>query len=331
MEKSEFLELLKRYLHNRATPEEQEFLLSYYNLFDLEPEVIALLDNKQKEEIRERMQKEIWKNIALSEKPENKLVFFTRTRMARMAAAAVILLISTAVLLHFTGKKSPEAVQVVKAVERTEHRLIRLPDGSTVIVNKGSRLNYPSSFDGKNKREVYLEGQAYFDVKHNASKPFIVHTGNLETTVLGTAFNIKAWPADADITVTVTRGKVQVDDNHKLLGVILPNEQITYNKPRESANQKTVENQSYLTWKDQDILFDDVTVADAAELLEERFKVSILFKDEQSRSKRFTTIFHKEESLDQVLVSICEFNNAAYSYNKEKGTVVISSNDKLNN
>lgn len=70
---------------------------------------------------------------------------------------------------------------------------MRLPDGSTVLLNEGSELSYSTSF-GKQAREVTLTGEGYFDVQHNLSKPFKVLTGNVTTTVLGTAFNIKAYP-----------------------------------------------------------------------------------------------------------------------------------------
>lgn len=327
MDKRTFLELLQKYLDGYATPEEQEFLLVYYNLFHSEPDVVALMDGEQKEEIKTRMQKSMWEIIGLQEQSAVKAHPFRSTWFVRITAAAAVLLVCLAGLQYFVDEQPSETMPFARSSEKREHRLIRLPDGSTVIVNNGSKLNYPSTFDEMKKREVYLEGEAYFDIKHSASKPFIVHTGKLETTVLGTAFNIKAWPAETDITVTVTRGKVKVDDHHKLLGVITPNQQITYHKPQESASRKKVDSQAYLTWKDQDLLFDDVTVADAAELLEERFRVSIIFSDEQSRSKRFTTIFYKDESLERVLKSICEFNNAVYRYDKEKSTVVISSKE----
>ena len=78
-----------------------------------------------------------------------------------------------------------------------------------------------------------------------------------------------------------------------------------------------------LDWKKQDLLFDDVTVGEATELLEERFNVTIICNNELIKSQRFTTTFMKDETLDQVLKSICEFNNAVYSYDKEKATVFI--------
>ena len=213
------------------------------------------------------------------------------------------------------------------AVHHKENRVIFLPDGSTVILSPGSKLNYPSSFDGMEKREVFLEGQAFFDIKHNASRPFIVHTGKLATIVLGTAFNIKALPSETEITVTVKRGKVKVSDQDKILGVITPNQQITYNQRKVSSTVKVLDNDSYLDWKEQDLLFDNLTIAEAAKLLEERYKVKITISDQSISSQRFTTTFSKNESFEQILKSICIFNGVVYKYNKEKATAIILINN----
>jgi len=106
-------------------------------------------------------------------------------------------------------------------------RFLQLPDGSTVLLNGDSKLNYDKDF-GVTNREVTLSGEAYFDVRHDRL-PFIVHTGKVRTTVLGTAFNIRAYKDQHDIKVTVTRGKVRVETDRQVLGTIAPNEQIAFN------------------------------------------------------------------------------------------------------
>ncbi len=328
MDKLYFLELLRKYLKGEATNEEQEFLLSYYNLFQYEPDVLALLSKEKKEELKSQMYATIWKNISRREQSYGK-VKTMRKWLVRMSAAAVLFAICATVIIFLPNESSKNQTFAERSIEQKEkqkeNRLVRLPDGSTVIVSAGSKLNYPSSFDGLAKREVYLEGLAYFDIKHNSSKPFIVHTGKLETTVLGTAFNIKAFPADMDIIVTVTRGKVKVSDQNRTLGTITSDQQILFNKENAIATQKMVDSDINIVWKEQDLLFTEVTVAEAAEVLEERFNVKISFSDEKIKSNRFTTTFMKNESLEQVLKIICEFNDAAYQYDKEKATVIIRS------
>jgi len=199
-----------------------------------------------------------------------------------------------------------------------------LPDGSTVILSFGSKLDYPSSFEGLPRREVYLTGQAFFDVRKSTVRSFVVHTGKLTTTVLGTSFNIKAYPGDMDITITVKRGAVKVSDQHKTLGIIRPDQQIVYNKQKANSVQTEVTTDNYLDWKQQDLLFDNLTVEEAAKLLEERFNVKIVISDASIGARHFTTTFPRSESLEEALKSICEFNEAVFKYDKEKAIVTIS-------
>ncbi len=329
MDKSYFLEILHKYQQGYATKEEIQFLLSYYNLFDNEPDVLTLLGEKQKEVLKSDMQAAIWLNIK-SYKHKTKKTRFSNRGMLKIAAAillpiaiaSIVLLLKRQSAVHTNSNL--QSSNILQFNKHKEHQMLHLPDGSTVILSAGSKLNYPSSFDNRIKREVYLEGQAYFDISHDAARPFIVHTGKIETTVLGTAFDIKAWPINEDVIVTVTRGKVRVGDQHKILGIITPNQQITFNKKEAKAIQKTIDIRPHLAWKEQDLFFDDVTVAEATNLLEDRFNVRIYFNDESISSKRFTTTFMKDESLEQVLNSICEFNNASYKYDKVNAKITIS-------
>ena len=210
------------------------------------------------------------------------------------------------------------------SLHQKENRVIFLPDGSTVFLSPGSRLNYPSTFDGLKKREVYLQGQAYFDIKHNATRPFVVHTGKVETTVLGTAFNIKAKQDEKDITVTVTRGKVRVSDPHKTLGVITPQQQIRYNTEKETATLSRVKNNSFLDWKNQDLFIDNLTLTEAAKLLEEQYKIKIIIKDSSIMEQRFTATFPKNEKLEEAVKSISEFNGLSYSIDRENQLLLLN-------
>ena len=324
MDKRYFIGLVHKYLKGTATKEEQQFLNSYYNFFQSEEDVVALLNEEEKNKLKHLMQDAIWKNIADVEQ-EGRKVISIRKWIVRVTAAAVFLGLCGTGLFFLLDKKSKNNNISASVARQKENRIVRLPDGSTVILHAGSTLDYPSSFKGLPQRKVYLQGQAYFDIKSNPSQPFIVHTGKIETTVLGTAFNIKANPGDADITVTVTRGRVKVSDQNSTLGIIVANQQIVYNKQKLVSVQNKVNAETFVTWKEQDLLFDNVTVEEAAAVLEERFNVHIEIKDSIIRSNRFTTSFSKGENLEELLKSICEFNGAVYNYNINKATVIISS------
>ena len=323
MDKNYFIKLLHKYLDGNLTNEEQRFLISYYNLFHNEPDVMEVLNIEEKEELKNDIKSAIWNHISEEEQAVSKIKFINK-RFVKLAAAAVVFIMFLASVFILFNRPSENPQPEPLAVHKKENRVIFLPDGSTVILSAGSKLNYPSSFDGLEKREVFLDGQAFFDIKHNASRPFIVYTGKLKTEVLGTAFDIKAIPGEADITVTVTRGKVKIMDQDKVLGVITPNQQITYSKEKVSAVTKTINIDSLLNWKEQDLRCDNLTVAEAAELLEGRYHVKIIISDQSITSQRFTTIFSKSDSFEQVLKSICVFNGLSYEYNKQNSVVTIS-------
>ena len=320
MHKRYFLNLVRKHLNGKATPEEEQLLINYYNLFEFEPDVIELL-NGEKQQIKEQINEAVKQGIATR----------GRTKTARLikigyisAAAAVIAGFLITYTVFFSQPQKQQQIANLSVSKKSENRLIHLPDGSIAIVMKGSKLTYPSSFDGLKKREVYLEGEAYFDIKHNAAKAFIVHTGKLQTTVLGTAFNVKALKSDKYIVVTVTRGKVSVGDNKKVFGTITPNQQIVFNKAKANSQMKRVDAAEFACWQGQDLLLDDVTMEEASKLLKERFKVDILCADPKLlQVNRFTTTFQHTESLEHILNILCEFNNTTYSYDKENAIVTI--------
>jgi len=322
MDRKYFIWLLQKLNRGEATKEEEQFLISYYNLFQPEEDMTAYLSQEKKELLKNQIRVSIHDNLYLK---ENGGKVRSMSTWRRAAAVAAVLVVVATVVYYVYQAPVEKITYAAKPPEQKQNRFIRLPDGSTVIVSAGSKLNYPSSFDGSVNREVYLEGQAFFDIKHNPAKAFIVHTGKLSTTVLGTAFNIKAMPSEDNITVTVVRGKVRVSSPEKTLGLIEPDEQIVYNKSDNEAVQSVIANKIFLGWKEKDLLFDDVTLGEAAELLEERFKVKIAFSDPLIKDNRFTTTFRQDQKLEQVLKSICEFNSAEFQYDRDKATVMISS------
>ena len=198
------------------------------------------------------------------------------------------------------------------APETNGKRYIRLQDGSTVLLNEGSQLDYPAGF-ANNKREVTLSGEAYFDIRPDAKRPFIVHTGKINTTVLGTAFNIKAYPEQKQITVTVTRGKVKVGDNKKTFGVIVPNESIAVNTEINSFRLERVNADEALTWKKQYLVLDDISLEEAAVLIGNRYHVNISFSKEALENCRISATFLNNENLEQVLTVVTGVVDADYT------------------
>jgi transmembrane sensor len=127
----------------------------------------------------------------------------------RVAAAAIVVLIAGMVFYLHTVKQSPAAPATIVAA-RGSKKFMQLPDGSKLWLNAGSRVVFSNGFTAGN-REMTLEGEAFFDVKHDEQHPFIIHTGRLDVRVLGTTLNVRAYPGDSTMETTLINGKVEID------------------------------------------------------------------------------------------------------------------------
>jgi len=152
MDKSYFLKLLRKYLQGNAKNEECQFLVSYYNLFESEPDVIALLSEEQKEDLKNQMKAAIWQSITAHEQQDKKVKPIYRSWIA----AAVFLVICSAGIAYLFNQSPQQKTTVAQFDQQKEHRLISFPDGSKVIESAGNALNHPSSFDGFDKRDLFI-------------------------------------------------------------------------------------------------------------------------------------------------------------------------------
>jgi len=320
MENAILREILKRYNEGTATNSEIKLLEAYYKSFDLSEEGTIGLEEQEliklKAEIRNNIHTPLLKNV-LDTKNRRR-----SSGWMKFSAAAVLLLVSGLTYLYLRDRTTPienATVHQLQPVEGVLNNFILLSDGSTAFLSAGSKLEVVSNFEQNTVREVVLTGEAYFDVKHNPNKPFIVRTGQLTTKVLGTSFNIKALPNEESIIVTVISGKVQVNKNKEVLTVLLPEEQLVYNVAHKNQAVNKVNVEETVLWKMDDLYCDDITVEQASALISKRYNIEVEVNDKQLKEKRFTTTFVKEESLESVLNSLALFNHATVQLKSEKG------------
>lgn len=306
----------------------EEFIRDPDHASQLEYLMNASWDVQPQEVLPEVSSSRIFKHIVAYDQVSDHPVGFNWKTYLKVAAT-IFLVASAGLLIKYKWAASSSGpVSFVAAETQTrsnvtasdKHQLVKLPDGSTVVLNQNSKIEYPAVF-GKT-REVILTGEGYFDVKHDSEKSFIVHTGKIKTTVLGTAFNIKAYSNEEKVTVTVTRGKVSVQDQKQTLGVITPNQQLVFNKTEEKKVQLNVYALKVIEWQAKDLFFDDMTMEQAARLLEQRFSVKIAFANNAVKNCRFTGTILKAEKIEPVLNLLCSFNSSAYEFNK--GVYMIS-------
>lgn len=305
--------LLARYLEGETSPEENELIERWITENNLPASQWQTMDRPGRDQWLSTVFADIRSSIHQGDPQVIALAPKRRIPWSRMAAAAVMLMVSLAVYLEWPALRNLLHPAQLTALQVPVHekRQITLPDGSQVWVNEGSELRYPQVFSRKT-REVYLSGEAYFDIKHHPDQPFIIHTGNLVTTVLGTAFDIREDKNKHTVEVTVTRGKVSVANGDQLLGILTPNQQISFNSAKNELIKQTVDANTVIAWQQGELHFDDLSFEEAALQLQAQFNVKISFMNPKLKTCRFTGTALKGEKLDKILKVICAFNQATY-------------------
>lgn len=216
-----------------------------------------------------------------------------------VAASAAILIMAAAFLFRDgvrPRQRQAETARHWKVLSNTGSHMQKatLPDSTTVWLTAGSNLFY-DHHESNPQRSVRLEGQAFFDVAHNTERPFVVQTGSLAVTVLGTTFNIEAYPAEENIRVSLVSGKVSVQPSGKKTELLRGGEMLTYTKAGGACKKETLVLNDMQTWTNGQIVFHDISVGDALERLAKYYQLHITYgKGVHLGDQRFSTIFRHE-------------------------------------
>lgn len=310
----ELLRLVELYLNGTATAQERQILEEYYELFDEAWEVTEDLDNTQLHALGLEMKDEINRKLKPKQKETLRL-----HRYFRVAAMIIMLMgVIWLVRIYTLKENTQQAVETaIPAAKEQVNRFFTLSDGTKVVLRGNSQLKISDDFN-QAKRIVTLIGEAYFDVAHNPDSPFIIYTGRVKTTVLGTAFNIKAWPGQKDIIVSVSRGKVRVEDQNKLIAVLTPEKQVTYNTETLVGGEQQVAPTAATAWLQQEVTFDEMTFKDLAVLLSKRHGTQIHFLNPELENCRFTGIFSGTETLEESMHTLSLTSNTRYKILADK-------------
>jgi ferric-dicitrate binding protein FerR (iron transport regulator) len=223
-----------------------------------------------------------------------------------LTRAAAILLLPVLSLLFYTNlshrDRYADNLNTLEVEAPAGSRMhIELGDGTKVWLNQGSKLKYPPRFEGEN-RKVYLTGEAYFEVAHNASVPFIVGTERLEVRATGTAFNVSAYPGDDNIATTLVEGKVILyeRETNSEIKALLPGECLKFIPQKNIYILESMNTGKYIAWKDGRLVFKNERVEDVAKKLARWYNVEVEIANEKVNDFTFTATF-MDETLPQVL------------------------------
>lgn len=241
---------------------------------------------------------------------------FSLWRVAATAAASILLCLASWYTYDYVR---PASMLTVSALAEVMN--VTLPDGTNVTLNRYSTLHYPDRFKD-DTREVSLRGEAYFEVEKDARHPFIVKAEAIDVQVLGTHFNVEAYPGDEEIRTTLLEGSVAVRSSQDKL-ILSPGETAVYNQMTQKLEQATTpESKNEIAWLDGSFRFDNLPLQEITRQLSHAFRTNIRILSPELKEYRIRAHFTGEESLEQIFDLLQSAGN--FTYTQTNGTIIIS-------
>lgn len=298
-------QIIKKGKAAASTPEDRQEMLALFHRpgyeYDLKDHLLNELETAEAgEELTPRLKKlfyRIWIRIENEEKNR----FKNRYLKAGMKIAAALIIGLITGIIATTQLKKEETVYYTAHSPRGSVSEWVLPDSTVIFLNADSRIKY-SAYGKKGIREVFLEGEAWFDVTKNKKNPFVVQTAYYNVHVTGTRFNVKAYESDMEIITTLEEGSVLVrsSENFTLAEDIAlkPGEQLILNKETKEASLKTVKPVYYTSWKDNKLIFINMKLRKLIVLLERKYGVDIEVKNREILDLHFDGTIKNESIIE---------------------------------
>ncbi|MBK1438875.1 DUF4974 domain-containing protein [Parapedobacter sp. ISTM3] len=288
--------LYQKVMEGTASPDEQALVVKWLDQLDAGEG----MDKQTVDEWQERSMSELRK---VTQPP-----MLGRSRKVKFvwaaSAAAVLVCVFTFWLSRPHRPADQAQVQEVTYMTHSttagQRKLLTLADGSRVWLGNVSTIRYPRNFQS-DRRELFLEGQAFFEVRPDSTKPFLVHTTGLDIKVLGTSFNIKSYQGETEQAVTVATGKVSVNAVHDSLGWMLEKgEQVIYHAVDKTGVKQMTDASLAISWKNGELIFRNEPLKGIARQLERWYGVTIEIASPSIANKQLSLSI-KDEPLQRVL------------------------------
>lgn len=330
MEQQRLQILMNKVLEGRASEQEKKELEEWYASFDQQAgNLTEQIAPGERLGLQQKMLASI--TASLDEPaPSSATIPSAATPVSRqrrrvwMAAAAVLVcLLGAFAWYRYAGssRNTPPALAWQQENSGQEKRRLLLPDGSVVWLNTGSILRYqPAAFD--HARDIWLQGEAYFEVKPIPSLGFTVHAGSLVTQVLGTSFHVNTRHGQHQVAVTVASGKVAVSDAAQRVE-LLANEQAVYDAGQGGITRHTVNATGLITWTGGPHVFQGQSFGEVAALLEQQFGIPVRFENKAIAACRITASFDAHVSLAEMLDMLTRINGNTLRQDARTGAFLI--------
>ena len=322
MDKNTFFELAAKILAGEASAAEQKTFNTYLRNKEYRNLYEGLQEAWQKELTYESDEFELERGLRKLRSKINDAANVSARKKARILrlkqplriAAGLLILIGISVFVYrlreYQAPKPPVDMVTITA-QRGERKTVKLPDGSTTTLNAGATIWYPVNFP-EDSREIRLSGEAFFEVTTDTRKPFLVRSGEFETTVLGTSFAINQ--TDQRFFVTVETGRVRVNKVGKPEEIILEKgQQGTFHHANNRFRKSEVATERYIAWKDNILRFDEITIGEAFNKIENWYNVTIQCDSEALLNRRIKATY-QNESLQHVMDDLAFMTDITYQY-----------------
>ena len=314
-------ELLEKYLAGRCTPDEARQVEQWYDSFENQPDLAQAHPQTQQPAYSRKMLQQIRQRIEEAESKPVRRLRWGRNGFRVLSGVAAALLLLTIGIWQFqspdTGEKptSDRLQRLEMALLENKSKTIQrhqLTDGSVVWLSPSTQLRYPKTF-APSLRAVQLEGEAFFEVRRDTTRPFVIQSGKLKTEVLGTTFNVRAYRNSLRFEVSVVTGKVAVSVANQQAVLLTARQQAVFNPKAESlAKTGLPRSAKPKLWEPTTIAFEWASLRQVADALEESFGVRILFRNPALQHCKLRADFTNMR-LPVILNLLCKTTDATYT------------------
>ncbi|WP_297909609.1 FecR domain-containing protein [uncultured Parabacteroides sp.] len=311
-ENNTYIDLLDRFMSGSTSPEEEKELLEWFRNVRSKDEIFSFYKRKWEEvsgkELSADIQGQMFHKIkrrmetttAAGKEAEVKELPYKKYLGKWWSYVAVILLcVSLGIGSHlYTRDIGGSQQEYIVSAEKGQRASLTLPDGTRVWLNSHTHITYNGNY-GKDERAVYLSGEAYFEVAKDKKHRFVVKAGDLEVEALGTAFNVKAYDEDKELTATLFEGSIRAVVGNEM-AILSPDQHVRFNKVSRRLLVERPTNSSYARmWRNDELAFESETLENIAVLLNRMYNVQVKFASEKIKRYRFSGVI-KNNSLDNI-------------------------------
>ena len=310
-------DILYKFFEGKASPKEQRLIGQWLDESEKHKEVL----------VRERMVFDAMivsggitdRQSVQSRKKRTRVVFMELLRVA----AVILVMFLVGGYIYVRKMEEIRLANNIVTVPVGQRVSLQLPDGTSVWLNASSEIIYPAYFSGST-REIHLNGEAYFEVEHNASKPFIVHTETFDIKVLGTKFNVEAYKGMEGFTTALMEGSVEVTDrkNKDKSVRLYPAQKVAFRNGE--LCKSPIDNYDVYRWREGLICFKETRFADLMRQLEKNYGVRILINNEAVKEKVFSGKFRTTDGIDNALRLLQKEGHYTFEWDENKTTVCIN-------